>query len=135
MNPIDLNLPEADALSYSQIKENEHFGIDELKGAFHWESTGHCEDLGLCSEDGLETAEAAAAEARDCIALATAYGVEEALGLMDELAEMMASFYPSDRDAIYSGCAVIPIDQRWLAIYNMAKRTQPMPEQYWPAEA
>lgn len=127
LNEIDLNLPEADALSYSQIQENEHFEVDELNGLFHWESTGPCEALGLCSEDGLETAELAADEARDCISLATAYGVEEALALMDELTEMMASFYPSDREAIYSGCAVIPIDQRWLAIYNMAKRTKPMP--------
>ena len=132
MNQIDLELPEADALSYSQLQENEHFEVNELNGLFHWESTGPFEDLGLCSEDGLETAELAADEARDTIALATAYGVKESLALIDELAEMLASFYPSDRDAIYSACQVIPIDERWLAIYRMAKRTKKMPARYCP---
>ena len=132
MNQIDLELPEADALSYSQLRENEHFSIDELNGGFHWESTGSCEVFGIGSEDGLETAELAADEARDTLALATAYGAEAALALIDELAEMLASFYPSDREAIYSACQVIPIDERWLAIYRMAKRTKQMPVRYCP---
>ena len=132
MNQIDLNLPEVDALNYSQIQEGKHFSIDKLDGSFHWESIGPCEALGLGSEDGLATAELAADEARDTLALATAYGAAEALALMDELAEMMASFYPSDREAIYSGCAIIPIDDRWMAIYEMAKRTKKMPARYCP---
>ena len=132
MNQIDWDLPEADALSYSQLCENEHFEVNELNGLFHWESIGPCEDLGLCSEDGLGTAELAADEARDTLALATAYGAAAALALLDELAEMLASFYPSDRDAIYSACQVIPIDDRWLAIYRMAKRTKKMPARYCP---
>ena len=132
MNQIDLDLPEADALSYSQIQEGKHFSIDEINGEFHWEAIGPCEAFGLCSENGFETAELAADEARDTLALATAYGAAEALALIDELAEMMASFYPSDRDAIYSGCQIIPIDERWMAIYRMAKRTKKMPARYCP---
>lgn len=128
MNEIDLNLPEADALSYSQIREGEHFEITELNRLFHWESIGPHEDLGLCSEDGFEIPESAANEARACLSLATAYGVEEALSLMDEYAEMMASFYPSDRDAINSAVSCLPVDDRWMAAYRMAQRTKPMPE-------
>lgn len=128
MNEIDLNLPEADALSYSQISEGEHFEVAELNGLFHWEAVGPCEDLGLCSEDGFETAEAATHEARECLALATAYGVEEALGLMDEYETMLNSFYPSDRQAIADAVACLPVGDRWLSAYRMAQRTKPMPQ-------
>lgn len=124
---LNLNRPAAEALSYSQLQENEHFELAELNGVWHWESIGELDALGLCSDDGLETAELAADEARDTLALATAYGADAALALIDELNALMSSFYPSDREAIYSAVEVMPIDQRWLAMYRMAQRTKPMP--------
>ena len=123
----NLDRPRADALSYSQLQENEHFEVAALNGVWHWESIGELAALGLCSDDGHETAALAADEARDTLALATAYGIETALAMIDELNARMALFYPSDREQIYRACEIIPIDQRWMAIYQMAQRTQAMP--------
>lgn len=123
---VNLDLPEADALSYSQLQPGEHFEAYELNGLFHWEASGLCEDIGLCNAEEHPTLEAATHEARELLALATAYGPEAALGLWDEYAEMMASFYPSDREAIEAAVKCMPIDDRFMAAYRMAKRTKPM---------
>lgn len=132
MTHVDLTNPRADALTYSQLRKDQHFELSELAGRWHWESIGPCEDFGLCSEDGFETSALAADEARDTLALASAYGVETALALMDDFAHTMACLYPSDREAIYGAIEVLPIDKRWVAAFEMAKRTTPMLARYCP---
>ncbi|MEO0373239.1 MAG: hypothetical protein AAF329_01170 [Cyanobacteria bacterium P01_A01_bin.17] len=132
MPDVDLTCPNPNALAYSQLRDGEHFALTELAGLWHWESIGPCEGYGLCSADGFETAELAAEKAKETIALASAYGVEQALALIDGFATTMARLYPSDRNAIHNAIKVLPKDERWVAAYGMAKRSTPMPARYWP---
>ena len=52
-----------------------------------------------------------------------------------EYAEHWSHLWRSDQQAIESSIQVLPVERREQARYEMAFRTQPMPEQYWPTEA
>ncbi|MBE9063465.1 hypothetical protein [cf. Phormidesmis sp. LEGE 11477] len=52
-----------------------------------------------------------------------------------EFAEHWSRLWPSDQQAIDASIQVLPVDRREQARYEMAFRTQPMPEQYWPSNA
>ena len=52
-----------------------------------------------------------------------------------EYAERWNRLWPTDQQAIESAIQVLPAAERDQARYEMAFRTKPMPEQYWPSEA
>ena len=52
-----------------------------------------------------------------------------------EFAEHWSRLWRSDQQAIESSIQVLPVERHEQARHEMAFRTQPMPEQYWPTEA
>ena len=52
-----------------------------------------------------------------------------------EFAEHWGRLWPTNQQDIESAIQVLPAAERDQARYDMAFRTPPMPEQYWPTEA
>ena len=52
-----------------------------------------------------------------------------------EFTERWSRLYPSSQREIEAAVQVLPETERDQARYEMAFRTQPMPEQYWPTNA
>lgn len=116
----------------------------------------------LASDRGYATARLAAADCLFSLHTERGYSVEEAVTLVYELAlpvhtvidenraavteyidqlkaaefaEYWSRLYPSAQQDIEAAIAVLPAAEREQARYEMAFRTEPMPTQYWPAEA
>ncbi|EDX82361.1 hypothetical protein S7335_918 [Synechococcus sp. PCC 7335] len=116
----------------------------------------------LTSDRGYFDARTAAADCLFCLHMERGYSPEAAITLVYELglpihtviaenetavtetiAQLKAAEYEeqwsrlwlSDQQSIESSVAVLPEGRREQARYEMAFRTQPMPEQYWPSNA
>ena len=116
----------------------------------------------LASDRGYFNARLAAADCLFSLHLERGYSVEAAVTLVYELAlpihtvidenraavteyieqlkaaefaEHWSRLWSSDQQSIDSAIQVLPADRRAQARYEMAFRTAPMPEQYWPSEA
>ena len=106
--------------------EGVDFTLHKLHDHWHWYSQGPQFGDEYCSEDGFETPAAAKADAESFL-------IEQLKA--PEFAEHWSRLWSSDQQSIDSAIQVLPADRREQARYEMAFRTAPMPEQYWPSEA
>ena len=134
---INLDLPDVDALRFSDVIEGQHFSVSELNGRYHWESLEEYADEGqafdtLGAADGFDNCALAKADAQTTISTITAYGVNDGFALLDYDSLMRSRMWASDIADISDAVKSMPVDERFIAAYRMALRTKLMPEQYWP---
>ena len=157
--PTDIELADI-----SPYQSGIHFALYQYESqpGWYWQGLSHGDFAHLTADRGYLNARLAAADCLFCLHVERGYSIEEAVTLVYELAlpihtvlaenptavtpyieqlkaaefaEHWSHLYPSSQDAIESAIQVLPAAEREQARCEMAFRTQPMPEPYWPAEA
>lgn len=138
--PVNLDDPCPYALPFSAIQEDKHFELHPEFGLWHWESLHEYGDTAdtldtIGGAEGFAHRSDCKDDARNTIAIVSAYGVDNGFALINHYDWMMSRLWACDVEALHTAMKSVPLDNQGLAAYRMALRTKLMPEQYWPVQA